>query len=108
LRGAYRALPSAVANDGIVPTLSQTWGQVIHAAVADHLDVLGHFRDAAHEPPHVDWLVSGSGFDRGRFEALWGDVVRFLVGMPRSRPKRRARKRASPRGPLTPAAGPSG
>jgi triacylglycerol lipase len=98
LRRAYRALPSPAANDGIVPTLSQAWGQVIHAAVADHLDVVGHFRDASHVPPHVDWLVSGSGFDRGSFEALWGDVVRFLVGKPRSRPKRRARKRAAPRG----------
>jgi triacylglycerol lipase len=80
LRRFYRATPSADANDGIVPTRSQTWGHVIHAAVADHLDVLGHFRDAAHDPPHVDWLVTGSGFDRRRFEALWGDVVRFLVG----------------------------
>jgi len=80
LRRFYGATPSADANDGIVPTRSQTWGHVIHAAVADHLDVLGHFRDAAHDPPHVDWLVTGSGFDRRRFEALWGDVVRFLVG----------------------------
>jgi triacylglycerol lipase len=80
LRRFYGATPSADANDGIVPTRSQTWGHVIHAAVADHLDVLGHFRDAAHDPPHVDWLVTGSGFDRRRFEALWGDVARFLVG----------------------------
>ena len=80
LRRFYGATPSADANDGIVPTRSQTWGHVIHAAVADHLDVLGHFRDAAHDPPHVDWLVTGSGFDRRRFEALWGDVTRFLVG----------------------------
>ena len=47
--------------------------------LADHLDVLGHFRDASHDPPHVDWLVTGSGFDRARFEALWGDVTRFLT-----------------------------
>ena len=80
LRRFYGATPSADANDGIVPTRSQTWGHVVHAAVADHLDVLGHFRDAAHDPPHVDWLVTGSGFDRRRFEALWGDVARFLVG----------------------------
>ena len=68
-------------NDvGIVPTLSQIWGHVIHAAVADHLDALGHFRDASHDPPHVDWLVSGSGFDRPGFEALVDDVVRFVAG----------------------------
>ena len=89
LRRAYRAVPSVHANDGIVPTLSQAWGHVIHAAVADHLDVLGHFRDAAHDPPHVDWLVSGSGFDRQRFEALWTDVARFLVGDALREPKRR-------------------
>ena len=80
LRHAFGAIPSAADNDGIVPTRSQAWGDVFHAAVADHLDVLGHFRDASHDPPHVDWLVSGSGFDRPRFEALWEDVSRFLVG----------------------------
>ena len=82
LRRRYGVMPSPAANDGIVPTLSQAWGHVVHAAVADHLDVLGHFRDAAHVPPHVDWLASGSNFDRQRFEALWTDVARFLV--PRS------------------------
>jgi hypothetical protein len=88
LRRAFRAMPSPDANDGIVPTNSQAWGHVIHAAVADHLDVLGHFRDAAHDPPHVDWLVSGSGFNRRRFDALWADVAHFLVGDARSQPKR--------------------
>lgn len=79
LRRAYRTTPSPAANDGIVPTRSQVWGDVIHAAVADHLDVLGHFRDASHHPPHVDWLVTGSSFDRGRFETLWSDVAAFLA-----------------------------
>jgi len=82
LRRAYRTTPSADASDGIVPTLSQAWGQVIHAAVADHLDALGHFGDAAHHPPHVDWLVSGSDFDRPRFEALIDDVSRFVAAAP--------------------------
>jgi hypothetical protein len=87
LRRAYGAMPSPAGNDGIVPTLSQAWGQVIHAAVADHLDVLGHFRDAEHDPPHVDWLVSGSDFDRPRFEALWSDVAQFLVPDAARQPK---------------------
>jgi len=82
-------MPSPAANDGIVPTISQVWGRVVHVAVADHLDVLGHFRDAAHVPPHIDWLVSGSHFDRRRFEALWADVVRFLATDARSQPKGR-------------------
>jgi hypothetical protein len=64
LRRFYAAMPSADANNAILPMRSQTWDQVIHAAVADHLDVLGHFRGAVHDPPHVDWLVAGSGFDR--------------------------------------------
>ena len=79
LKRAYGATPSADANDGIVPTLSQSWGPVIHAAVADHLDAIGHFGDAAHDPPHVDWLVSGSGFGLPRFEALIDDVTRFIA-----------------------------
>ena len=33
--------------------------------------------DATHDPPHVDWVVTGSGFTRPRFEALWGDVHAF-------------------------------
>ena len=79
LRHAYGTTPCAAANDGIVPTRSQAWGRVVHSAIADHLDVIGHFRDASHDPPHVDWLVTGSGFDRARFEALWSDVTRFLT-----------------------------
>jgi hypothetical protein len=93
LRRAYGALPSPEANDGIVPTLSQVWGRVVHAAVADHLDVLGHFRDAAQDPPHIDWLVTGSGFDRLRFEALWADVAQFLVAGAPIQPKRRGAAR---------------
>jgi triacylglycerol lipase len=79
LRHTYGAIPSAADNDGIVPTRSQAWGDVLHAAVADHLDVLGYFGDAAHDPPHVDWLVTGSGFTRARFEALWDHVAHFLM-----------------------------
>jgi len=79
LRHAYKEIPSAADNDGIVPTRSQAWGHVLHAAVADHLDVLGYFQDASCDPPHVDWLVTGSGFTRPQFEALWDGVVRFLA-----------------------------
>ncbi len=79
LRHAFGTVPTAAVNDGIVPTRSQAWGRVIHAAIADHLDVIGHFRDASRDPPHVDWLVTGSGFDRAGFEALWGDVMDFVT-----------------------------
>ena len=94
LQRAYGATPSGDASDGIVPTLSQAWGHVIHAAIADHLDALGHFRDASHDPPHVDWLMSGSGFDRARFEALVDDVVRFLVQAPPTKNSQRPAGRA--------------
>jgi len=79
LRRAYGRIPSAAANDGIVPTLSQVRGAVLHAAWADHHDVLGHFNAPTHVPPHFDWVASGSGFDRRRFEALWEDVAAFLA-----------------------------
>jgi len=78
LRRAYGTLPGAAPSDGIVPTRSQPWGDVIHAAQADHLDVIGHFREDATAPRHVDWLTSGSGFDVERFEAVWADVARWV------------------------------
>jgi hypothetical protein len=79
LRSAYGDVPEASANDGLVPTLSQVWGDVVHAAHGDHLDVVGHFGDLSLVPPHYDWLATGTGFDRARFDALWTDVVRYLA-----------------------------
>jgi hypothetical protein len=79
LRRAFGRIPAAQANDGIVPTLSQVHGAVLHAAWADHHDVLGHFHGPLHVPPHFDWMASGSGFDRRHFEALWEDVAAFLA-----------------------------
>lgn len=79
LRHAYGKRPDARANDGLVPTRSQLWGDVIHAARADHLDVIGHFNDRSRTPPHFDWLATGSGFDREKFETLWADVLRYIL-----------------------------
>lgn len=79
LRASYGALPSLRDNDGMAPTLSQVWGEVIHAADADHLDVMGQFGDLTSEGVHADWLPSGSGFDVARFTALWYDVARFVT-----------------------------
>jgi len=79
LRRAYGSLPSLQANDGVVPTRSQVWGEIIHAARADHLDVIGHFQDPLRNPPHVDWLATGSAFTREKFEALWTAVVRCIT-----------------------------
>ncbi len=79
LSDAFGGLPSRHCNDAIVPTLSQVRGRVIHAAWADHHDVIGHFPERDADPPHVDWLNSLSGFDRDGFRRLWGDVASFLV-----------------------------
>lgn len=79
LRRAYGAQPSLTANDGMVPTRSQVWGDIIHAVQADHLDVIGHFSDPSQTPPHVDWLATGSGFNQEQFEALWSDVIQYIV-----------------------------
>ncbi len=79
LRKAYGTVPAASANDGIVPTRSQLWGDLIAAASADHLDVIGHFDDSAHDPPHVDWLTTGTGFTREAFEAVWGSIVDYIA-----------------------------
>lgn len=80
LEAAYGELPEAKDSDGIVPTLSQVWGELIHASLGDHLDACGHFDDPSHTPPHVDWIATGSGFDRPAFEALWADVADYLAG----------------------------
>ena len=79
LREIYGTLPDQKDNDGVVPTWSQPWGEVIHAAHADHLDVCGHFTGPEHRPPHIDWLNSGTGFGREEFESLWGDVAAFVA-----------------------------
>lgn len=76
LARAFGRAPGARANDGVVPLRSQLKGKLVWAGLADHLDVLGHFdggkkgRMASDEPAHVDWLHSGAGFDRERFDAM--------------------------------------
>jgi hypothetical protein len=78
LKRDFGRLPRFRASDGIVPTLSQPWGEVIAGAWADHLDSIGHFDQPTHQPPHIDWLFSGSGFRRGDFERVWSAVLDFM------------------------------
>lgn len=87
---AFGEVPRSTDNDGIVPTLSQVRGDVVHAAWADHLDVVGHFDCRQHLPPHVDWLTTGSGFSRGAFERLWTDVASYIAAAA-TEPRKRAR-----------------
>lgn len=63
--------------DGIVPTLSMLWGELIYVGKADHLDVVGHFADDLRPKHHLDWLESGAAFSRAEFQRLMGALVAF-------------------------------
>lgn len=60
-------------SDGIVPTLSQLHGRVVHVARADHLDIVGHFTLAGGSSGN--WLPSGAGFTREAFDATWEAIA---------------------------------
>lgn len=75
---------NASENDGIVPTRSQVFGEVLHAARADHHDIIGHFDDPVHNPPHYDWIATGTQFRRAQFEAVWLQVADFIARVERA------------------------
>ncbi|HET9023722.1 MAG TPA: hypothetical protein VFN64_04070, partial [Burkholderiaceae bacterium] len=64
-------------SDGIVPTLSQLHGRVLHVARADHLDVVGHYTLASGGT--ADWLPSGAGFTPEAFDATWDAVAAAIA-----------------------------
>jgi pimeloyl-ACP methyl ester carboxylesterase len=64
-------------SDGVVPSRSQVWGQVLHVATADHLDVTGHFDQP---DKYISWLKSGSRFKEPDFHEVWERVVDFTAG----------------------------
>ena len=77
-------LPGVRSNDGVVPVLSQVWGEVVWAGHADHLDVLGHFHGPrtssfAEHVLHSDWLTSGASFDQPAFRTMVKAVVQGLL-----------------------------
>jgi len=63
-------------NDGVVPTLSQLHGRLLHVARADHLDVVGHYTRAERA---ADWLPSGAGFTPESFAATWEAVAKAIA-----------------------------
>lgn len=72
-------------NDGVVPTLSQIYGDLILPVVADHLDVTGQFWTEG-ESRTSDWLPSGSEFDEARFERVWSSIADYVQkAMPEAR-----------------------
>lgn len=79
IRHWYGLLPDPRDSDGVCPTLSQVHGEVVFAVQGDHHDVIGHFHAPDHDPPHFDWLTSGSGFDRRQFDQLWGAIARWIA-----------------------------
>ena len=64
-------------NDGVVPTLSQLHGRLLHVARADHLDVVGHYTLAGGSTGN--WLPSGAGFTRQAFDATWESVAAAIA-----------------------------
>lgn len=76
---SYGEVPTERDSDGIVPTLSQVWGDIIHAATADHLDVVGQFGRADEAAWGGDWIPSYSGFTSEHFAALWSDVANYVM-----------------------------
>ena len=83
LARVFASVPTAKANDGIVPIRSQLWGELAWAGYGDHLDVLGHYRDVTPEPDpklqHHDWLTSGSKFDDAQFSALMDAIASGIL-----------------------------
>ncbi len=77
LSRAYGEVPER-GSDGVVPVRSQIWGKVIWAGLADHLDVLGHFREDG-KAEHRDWFSSGAGFQSRRFQELTGTIVDAMI-----------------------------
>jgi triacylglycerol lipase len=75
----FGELPSPRDNDGVSPTNSQIWGELVHATTADHLDVVGHFGSFDADVRAGDWFPSYSGFDGASFERLWADVAAFIL-----------------------------
>lgn len=71
----FKATPQI--SDGIVPTLSQLHGRVLHVARADHLDLVGHYTLAGGGT--ANWLPSGAGFTPEAFNATWEAVAAAIA-----------------------------
>jgi hypothetical protein len=77
----FKATPQI--SDGIVPTLSQLHGRLLHVARADHLDLVGHYTLASGGT--ANWLPSGAGFTPEGFDAVWVAVAAAIAKRSRAR-----------------------
>jgi hypothetical protein len=77
----FKATPRI--SDGIVPTLSQLHGRLLHVARADHLDLVGHYTLASGGT--ANWLPSGAGFTPEGFDAVWDAVAAAIAKRGRAR-----------------------
>ena len=62
-------------NDGVSPCLSQIYGNVITAANADHLDIVGQFARKGSGQKYSDWMYSNSGFNEIEFKRVWETIA---------------------------------
>ena len=72
-------LPVRADSDGLVPTMSQVWGEVLYFAQADHLDVVGQYGLSTAAAATGDWIPSFSSFGPEQFAELWSSVAGFIV-----------------------------
>ena len=71
-------LPERTDSDGLVPTLSQVWGEIVSAVNADHFDLMGWY-GGTKDKPRLDLFECGAEFDRHQFERTWRAVARFAL-----------------------------
>ena len=76
IKGLLGELPPAGASDGVVPIVSQVWGDLVWCGKADHLDIVGHFTG---DGGHNDWLASGAGFTQTRFDVVVDQIVAGMM-----------------------------
>ncbi len=79
LRWSFASTIDDRSNDGVVPSMSMLWGQLLWCGQADHLDILGHFHDDQKPASHIDWMMSGAHFTRIRFNQAMDAIARFLL-----------------------------